>query len=70
MKAAKIQEQFVVDKQGKAKAVIVRLSEYQKLLKQVEDLEDALDLKRAKRTARRLIPHDVFFRQLKARHLL
>jgi hypothetical protein len=40
---------YLVDKQGKKKAVVLDIKEYSRLLKRVEELEDALDLDKAVR---------------------
>jgi len=42
---------YLVDREGKKSAVVLSLKEFKKLLKALEDLEDALDLKEAIRTA-------------------
>jgi hypothetical protein len=39
---------YLVDKQGKKKAVLLNITEYSRLLKRVEELEDALDLEKAR----------------------
>ncbi len=38
---------YLVDKQGRKKAVLLNIGEYSRLLKRVEELEDALDLDKA-----------------------
>ena len=40
---------YLVDKQGRKKAVLLNITEYSRLLKRVEELEDTLDLDKAKR---------------------
>jgi len=45
--------QFLVNTRGQRKSVLLRLSEYEKLLRHLEDLEDALELDQAVRTAKR-----------------
>jgi PHD/YefM family antitoxin component YafN of YafNO toxin-antitoxin module len=42
---------FVVDKNGRKKAVLLDVKEYSRLLARMEELEDALDLDTATRTA-------------------
>lgn len=42
---------YLVDRDGKKSDVVLSLKEFKKLLKALEDLEDALDLKEAIRTA-------------------
>jgi hypothetical protein len=44
---------YLVDKQGRKKAVLLGIREYARLLKRVEELEDALDLDKAFRS-----PHE------------
>lgn len=38
---------YLVDKQGRKKAVLLNIQEYSRLLKRVEELKDALDLDKA-----------------------
>lgn len=63
-------EQFLVDKNGQPKAIVLDLSEYNKLLKLIEDLEDSLDLKHAIETSTGFISHDKLLSQLKKRGLI
>ena len=42
---------YLVDKKGRKKAVVLNMKEYSRLLARVEELEDALDLDTAARTA-------------------
>ena len=46
-----LHEQLVVDSNGHPQAVMLPWAEYRRLLSTVEDLEDALDLRQAVRTA-------------------
>lgn len=39
---------YIVDKNGNPKAVVIDMKNYKKLQHYIEDLEDALDLKKAK----------------------
>ena len=43
---------YVVDDKGRKKAVLLDMKEYSRLLTRMEELEDALDLDIASRTAR------------------
>ena len=43
---------YVVDKNGRKKAVLLDVKEYTRLLARMEELEDALDLDTAVRTAK------------------
>ena len=42
---------YIVDKKGRKKAVLLDMKEYSRLLARMEELEDALDLDTAARTA-------------------
>ena len=42
-----VKEQYVVNKKGEGIAVMIDLKNYQKLLKYIENIEDALELKKA-----------------------
>jgi len=42
---------FVVDKRGRKKAIVLDIKDYRRLLARLEELEDALDLDEAVRTA-------------------
>lgn len=44
--------QFVVDAKGQKKFALLRVAEYERLLQRLEDLEDALALDEAVRTAK------------------
>jgi len=44
-------KEYIIDGKGKKRAVVLSLAEYKKLLEHIEDLEDALDLDEAERTA-------------------
>lgn len=58
-------EQFLVDKRGHPKAVVLSLAEYRGLVHYLEDLEDALDLKHAVETSPGTISHRELIAQLK-----
>ena len=45
------ERKYVTDTKGRKTAVVIDLREYRRLLKRLEDLEDALDLRSAKETA-------------------
>ena len=42
---------YLIDKKGRKKAVLLDMKEYSRLLARMEELEDALDLDAAARTA-------------------
>ena len=46
-----ISAKYLVDKKGRKKAVLLDMKEYSRLLTRMEELEDALDLDTAERTA-------------------
>ncbi len=58
-------EQFLVDRKGHPKAVVLSLQEYRTLVRHLEDLEDALDLKHAIETSTGTISHQALIHRLK-----
>jgi hypothetical protein len=48
----KLNEKFVTDKAGRATEVILRRRDYVRLLDYLEDLEDRLEIKRRKKSAK------------------
>jgi len=52
--------EYIINKKGNKKAVILNLKEYEKILELLEDFEDANDLLRAKREATSFIPYERF----------
>jgi PHD/YefM family antitoxin component YafN of YafNO toxin-antitoxin module len=55
-----VKPEFIVNKKGNKKAVILSLKEYENILELLEDFEDANDLLRAEREATSFIPYDNF----------
>ena len=53
-----IQAEYLVDKKGHRKSVVLSLHHYEKLLEHLEDLEDAVDLKRAKISKKSFVDFD------------
>jgi PHD/YefM family antitoxin component YafN of YafNO toxin-antitoxin module len=49
---AKVKENFIVNKKGQKRAVVLDLRDYLRLIEHLEDLEDALELDRAERKAK------------------
>jgi prevent-host-death family protein len=49
-------QRFVVEHRGEPVAALLSINEYRELLKRIEDLEDALDLKEAIETSEGIIP--------------
>ena len=60
-----LNERYVTDSNGHKMAVLLDMKQYQKLREYLEDLQDALDLKRAKATARKFISFDEMKQRLK-----
>ncbi len=56
---------FVVGPRGRRQAVLLDMTEYRRLMKKLEDLEDALALDRAEQTSKRLVPYDVVRKRLR-----
>ena len=48
-----VRPEFVVDIRGRTKSVLLSVSQYRRLLKHLEDLEDALELDKAVRTGKK-----------------
>lgn len=48
----KLNEKFVTDRAGRQTDVVLRRRDYVRLLDYIEDLEDRLEIRRRKRTAR------------------
>ncbi len=53
----KVQEKFLVNANGKPTAVVLEIKSYRWLLQRLEDLEDALELDKARRAAKALRPY-------------
>ena len=47
----KSKPQYLLDEKGRKKSVLLNIKEYRELLRRLEDLEDALELDKAVRTA-------------------
>ena len=52
--------EYIVNKKGTKKAVVLSLKEYENLLEMIEELEDANDLLKAEREATSFIAYDKF----------
>lgn len=50
-----LKEQYVTDCNGRKTAVVLDMRDYKKLMDYMEDLEDAADLVRAEKTAKKFI---------------
>jgi len=44
--------EYLVDKKGKKKSVVFSFRDYTRLMEYLEDMEDSIDLKRAKNTSK------------------
>lgn len=51
------QPQFVIGPDGRKRAVLLQVKQYRRLLRRIEDLEDALALDRAERTSKKLLSY-------------
>lgn len=60
-----IHTEYLIDKKGEKKSVVLPIEDYLKLWEYLEDLEDALDLKRAKDTAKGFVDFDALTRRLR-----
>jgi len=56
---------FVIGPGGRKEAVILKVNEYRRLTRKIEDLEDALALDRAEQTSKMLVPYSSIRRRLK-----
>jgi len=57
--------QYLIDDKGKKKAVLLDIKDYQQFIKRLEDLEDALSLDEAVRSARSFKDYSEIRRELK-----
>lgn len=62
----KLKEKFIVDEKGEKREVILSISDYKMLLQRLEDIEDALELKKAVEEDREFEDFDSFTKKLKA----
>lgn len=60
-----IHTEYLIDKKGEKRSVVLPIEDYLKLWEYLEDLEDALDLKKAKDTAKGFVDFNTLARQLK-----
>ena len=58
-------ERYLVDRTGRKTAVMLDVATYRALMEYVEDLEDALELDEAVRSAKSFRPYDEIRRELK-----
>ena len=60
-----IKTDYLTDAKGHRKGVVMSVREYKRLVDRLEDLEDALDIKKARQTAGEFIELDVLTDRLK-----
>ena len=65
-----IQTEYLVDGNGQKKSVVLSIRDYRKLVEHLEDLEDSLDLKKAKESARSFVDFEKLLNDLKAKKRL
>ena len=62
---ASVPVKFVIGPKGKKETVQLGLGEYRRLIRRLEDLEDAVTLDKAEETSRGLIPYSTIRKRLK-----
>ena len=60
-----IQAEYVIDEKGHKKSVVLPIKNFEKLMGYLEDLEDAVDLKKAKQSAKSFVEFDQIVKRLK-----
>ena len=60
-----LKEKFLVDEGGRTAGVVLDVKAYRRLLQRLEDLEDALELDKARRAAKKFRPYDEIRAELK-----
>jgi hypothetical protein len=66
----KLKERFLRDKHGKPTAIVLDIRSYRRLRRHLEDLEDALELDKARRSAKNFRSYEVIRTELKKTRLL
>ena len=61
-----LHEKYVTDSHGRKMAVVLDIRVYQKLQECLENLQDALDIKKAKNTAGRFVSLDEMQKRLRS----
>jgi L-rhamnose isomerase len=56
---------FVISTSGRKEAVLLDWGEYRRMLRKIEDLEDAMALDRAEQTSKKMVPYAEVHRRLK-----
>lgn len=57
--------EYLIDAKGEKKSVVMPVRDFVKLMGYLEDLEDAVDLKKAKKSAKKFMDFDIFVKTLK-----
>ena len=60
-----LRTEYIVDKSGRKKFVVLSVCDFKKIVEYVEDMEDALDLKKAIKTSKGSIDFEEFASGLK-----
>ncbi len=60
-----LKTEYLIDEKGHKKSVVFSIKDYLKLMEYLEDLEDSVDLKSAKETARSFKDLDAVVHKLK-----
>ncbi|MDP3042402.1 MAG: hypothetical protein Q8N62_06785 [Candidatus Omnitrophota bacterium] len=60
-----IQAEYLVNEKGQKKSVVLSIRDYLRLWEHLEDMEDAIDLKKAKELAKGFIDFETLARRLK-----
>lgn len=60
-----IQAEYLIDEKGTRKSVVLSIRDYMRLWEYLEDMEDALDLKKAKESAKGFIDFERLTSRLK-----
>lgn len=63
-----IHPEFVVDKDNRPKAVLLPLSEWEKVIEELEELDDIREYDRAKSVSQESIPFDRAVREIQEGH--
>jgi hypothetical protein len=61
-----IKAEYLIDEKGQKKSVVLSIEDYLRLWEYLQDLEDTLDLKKAKASAKKFVDFDSFARKLKS----
>ena len=56
---------FIVGPDGRTRGVLLAMVHYRRMLRKIEDLEDALTLDRAEQTSHKLLPYSSVRRHLR-----